>query len=257
MQFMKWMRKDDWSKQICEVHQIEAKQRIAYILHNSFTKEGEGVVDELTVDEYTSKQTLRTNIALQILSVCYELTEDLAATCASYAKALTAGNKNVPEYLRDFGNPGDFYTKASKEICYAADMSGLDPITDVVAVVGIKDLFNKITNFRTKYYDWYQGYKHGQRTIPMYAWPTNEAPTTKNVKAIVYRIPIALQVKGDSVFTELDFLDAITDESTFINLIDEIVVAWQNIKQRQFNKLFPNPQTVTPQQPVLLPQNTS
>lgn len=187
MQFMSWMKKDDWSKQICEMHQIEAKLRIADILNDNFISLGKAL-EGLEFNEFASKQTLRQNIAIQISSVCFELSEDLAATCFSYSKAIKNKTKNVPEFLRDFGdtdgkkssevgNPNLFYKTASKEICFAAEMAGLDPIIDVTRAIIFQSFFKVISDFRLKFDDWYQGYKHGQHTLPIFLWPANTQPT--------------------------------------------------------------------------------
>jgi len=102
MQFNTWMPKDDWSKQICEMHQIDPKIRITQILHNNFIELGKDLAN-LEFNDYVQRQTLRTNIAVQILSIAFELTEDLAATSFSYAKATKENTKNVPG---DLFHPG-------------------------------------------------------------------------------------------------------------------------------------------------------
>jgi predicted ATPase len=250
MQFTSWMNKDDWSKQICEMHQIEPKLNITNILHESFVSLGKDI-EKLEFSAFASKQTLRTNIAMQILSVCFEMTEDLAATCFSYAKAIKAGNKNVPEYLRDFGaqkkkpeeegNATLFYKTASENICFTAEMVGLDPINDVSNVFVYQNFFRNVRDFRKKYDDWYQGYKHGQRTEAMYVWALTAEPNAQNVSFLMYRIPQTLQEKDSKIFVEADFIDTIKDEPNFVALVGDIVKAWQGVKQVQFAKVFPAP----------------
>jgi hypothetical protein len=263
MQFPSWMTKDDWSKEICEMHLLDAKIRISNILHENFVSIGKDM-DKLTLNELIGKQTLRTNIAMQILSICFELTEDLASTCFSYAKAIKEGTKNVPEYLRDFGDqkkkpdeagsPTNFYNKASEDICYAAEMAGLDPVSDISGSVGHKQFFQRIRDFRKKYDDWHQGYKHGQRTLPMYGFPISAAKdaelSVQNVSFFIYRIPQNLQEKDGKVFVEADVLDMMKEEDALFKLINDIFAVWQGVKQRQFARVFPTP-TATPvaQQP--------
>jgi hypothetical protein len=244
---MSWMNKDEWSKQICDMHQIEAKLRITNILHENFVSLGKEL-EKLEFPEFANRQTLRTNIAIQILSVCFELTEDLAATCFSYAKAIKSNNKNVPEYLRDFGdphkntkevgNPYNFYETVSKDICYAAEMAGIDPISDVKNTIIYQNFFKVVRDFRNKYDDWYQGYKHGQRTLPMYVWTGDATPTSQNVTFLIYRIPQALQEKDGKIFVEADFVDLMKEEENLVKLISDIVKAWQGVKQRQIIRVF-------------------
>lgn len=242
------MSKDDWSQQICEMHLLNAKIRISNILHDNFVSNGKDL-DKLKLDEFINKQTLRTNIAIQLLSICFELTEDLAATCFSYAKALKSGDKKVPEYLRDFGDPkkGEagtpsvFYKTAGRDICYAAEMAGVDPIIDVGIAITHEQFFRKVRDFREKYDDWYQGYKHGQRTLPIYSVPIGQEPSNQNITFSVYRIPQTLQEKDTKVFVEPDVLDIIKEEESIFILINEIYGIWQGVKQRQFPKVFPPP----------------
>lgn len=124
MQFNSWMKKEDWSKEICAMHQVESKFNVAEILHESFEEKGKDL-DKLPFDDLTQRQMNRVSITCQMLSIAFELTEDLAATCFSYAKAIKNNNVNVAEYLRDFGipekkdsgNPKVFYDLSSRIYC--------------------------------------------------------------------------------------------------------------------------------------------
>ena len=228
MQFTSWMNKDDWSKQICEMHQIEPKLNITNILNNNFVSLGNDL-ENLEFPTFASRQTLRTNIAMQILSVCFELTEDLAATCFSYAKAIKAGDKNVPEYLRDFGserakkNPEEvgnaslFYKTASESICYTAEMVGLDPINDVVNVAAYQNFFRVVRDFRKRYDDWYQGYKHGQRTEAMYMWAVTgqKLPLLKQNIKLGNSLSDDEKVAGDRAFNWNEQFETIMKEGGF------------------------------------------
>ena len=246
MQFNSWMNKDDWSKQICELHMIEPKLRVISLLHDKFEEFGKEL-DKLEFGEYTKKQTLRTNIACQILASAFELTEDLAATCFSYAKAVKQKTKNVPEYLRDFGdtkkndvgNPKAFYKKASENIIYASEMIGVEPVKDVREAINFLGFFKKVREFREWYDDWYQGYKHGQRILAMYAWPSGQDATKENTTFIFYRIPQEFQEIDAQIFVEADFVSALKDENSFFQVANDVARVWAVVKQRQFPKIFP------------------
>jgi hypothetical protein len=247
MQFNNWMNKDDWSKQICQMHLIEPKLRIISMLHDKFGESGRGL-DTLEFGEYAGRQTLRTNIACQILALEFELTEDLAATCFSYAKAVKQKTKNVPEYLRDFGdqkkndvgNPREFYKKASENIIYASEMVGIDPVGGVGEAINSLGFFKKVKEFRYKYDDWYQGYKHGQRILAMYAWPSNQDATRENTQFILYRIPQEYQETNTQIFVEANFVSAIDEENSFFQIASNVATVWAIVKGRQFPKIFPN-----------------
>lgn len=92
MQFNSWMKKENWSKEICAMHQVESKLTIAQLLHESFLDKGKDL-DKLILEELTQRQMIRVSIACQMLSIAFELTEDLAATCFAYAKAIKNKNK--------------------------------------------------------------------------------------------------------------------------------------------------------------------
>jgi protein associated with RNAse G/E len=49
------MNKDDWSKQICEMHQIEPKLRVISMLHDKFEEFGKEL-EKLEFKEYTNKR---------------------------------------------------------------------------------------------------------------------------------------------------------------------------------------------------------
>lgn len=249
MQFNSWIKKEDWSKEICGFHKIDAKLYIANCLHEKFVSL-EKASATMEFDEYANNQILKTNIACQLLSLAFEMTEDLAATCFSYAKALKQKNKNVPEYLRDFGDlqkkqkgddvgsPSIFYERVTKSLIDAAEMTGLDPVKDLGAALQYYGIFKAIQEFRKEYDDWYQGYKHGQRTLPMYIWPSDAKPTKENVKFVVYRIPQETQEVAGQIFTETDVIQALENEVKFMQVIGTVTKVWAEVKGRQFPRVF-------------------
>jgi hypothetical protein len=244
------MSKDDWSKEICEMHKIDAKLYVANVLHNSFVDSGKDV-DKLEFKEYANKQSLRSHISCQIMSLAFELTEDLAAICFSYEKAVRLKTKNVPEYLRDFGdvqkkqkgddvgNPSSFYEKVTKNIIEVARMTGLDPVKDANQTLAYREVFKGIKEFRDVFDDYYQGFKHGQRTMAMYLWPSNVVASKENMKFVFYRIPQELEELNGQVFPEMDAADAFENEVKFMNLIGTIAKMYSEVRGRQFPKVFP------------------
>jgi len=240
------MEKDEWSKQICQMHRIEPKLNIIKILHDNFIQNAKDL-EKLDLQEFENKQTLRMNIALQILSLTFELTEDLAAICFSYNEAIENKNKNVPEYLRDFGDPhkganvgkpNEFYEKVSNEIKYASLMVGLDPVKDLQKVLAFISYFNYFKDFRIKYDDWYQGYKHGQRTLGLYVWPIAAKADKDNIKFIVYRIPQKFENIDKTIFVRSDFIDVITEEEKIYQIAVDSTRAYSEIVSRQYKKVF-------------------
>jgi hypothetical protein len=246
MRFNAWMTKEDWAKEICGMHQVESKLIVAQILHQSFEEKGKDL-DTLELQEVTLRQSLRVSIACQMLSIAFELTEDVAATCFSYAKAIKNNNKNVAEYLRDFGvpnktdsgNPKNFFDSASKEIVYAAEMLGVDPITNVAEAIFGLNFFRNIRGFRNQYDDWYQGYKHGQRTIAIHAVPVDVEPTKENTNFFLYHIPQTIQEIKGQIFVEQDIISILPEEPNFFTIIQTLVRMWAQIKNHQYARVFP------------------
>lgn len=248
MQFNSWMKKEDWSQEICAMHQVESKLNIAQILHESFTEKGKEL-EKLSLEELTQKQMLRVSIACQMLSIAFELSEDIAATCFSYAKAIKNNTKDIAEYLRDFGipnktdsgSPKTFYESASKDIAFAADMIGVDPIANLPETIFAFNFFRNIKNFRQQYDDWYQGFKHGQRTMAIHVYPANADPTKENATFLLYHIPQSIQEIKGQIFVEADFVDVLKDEPNFFKIIQQIVETWKQIKNHQYSRVFPPP----------------
>jgi len=122
---------------------------------------------------------LAVELSMQVLSLTLELIEDLAGYCFAFRKAIEKKNTHVPEYLRDWdykdrkehGSPDAFYREASENIRYAAEVSGLDPVADLNKALDLQQRFRTLKAFRDKYQEWYQGYKHGQRCIPVFSAP--------------------------------------------------------------------------------------
>jgi hypothetical protein len=184
------------------------------------------------------RQRLRVHVSMQILSLSVELTEDLAAICSAYAQAREKSNKRVPEYLRDYQNPDGFYKKASSDIRFAARACGYDAITDVEQAMKVQLIFQQIQAFRNKYKDWYNGYKHGQRTIPL---AISFPPDTQKKHWGLYKIPKPFIEERNRIFIEASFLISPQAVGEFINMAGGIVQLWIDVRAIQYPKIFGHP----------------
>lgn len=237
---MTWMPFSDYSEIICQLHDLSPKLIVINLLKDSFDKAlADATFHIAELGELTDerRQRLRIHISMQILSLTVELTEDLAAFCTAYGQAIKSGNKRVPEFLREFDKPDAFYQKAVKDIVFAAEMVGYDPIRDVARAIAVQNIFREILDFRNKYKSWYNGYKHGQRTIPLaISFPTQ--PAGQNVHWGLYMIPGEFTEKNDQMFIQESVLVSTEQVTEYIRMAIGIIQLWQDVRAIQFPKVF-------------------
>ena len=118
-------------------------------------------------------------------------------------------------------------------------MLGVDPIVNVKESIYGLNFFRVIRDFRVQYDDWYQGYKHGQRTMAIHIYPSNAEPTKENSAFPLYHIPKNMQELDGRIFVEDDFIDVLDKEPHFYKLIQDIVNLWKQLKKHQYPKVFP------------------
>ena len=174
-------------------------------------------------------------------------------------KLLRIKTKNVAEYLRDFGlpnkqdsgSPKTFYDTASKDILYVAEIMGVDPIKNVKETIFGLNFLKGIREFRLRYDDWYQGYKHGQRTMAIHVYPSDSEPTKENSAFPLYHIPQEIQELNGQIFVEADFISILDDEPKLFKMIQDIIGLWKQVKNHQYARVFPqithNSDSSTPQ----------
>jgi hypothetical protein len=237
---MTWIPFSNYSEIICQLHDLSPKLTVINLLKDSFDKSAldanfrPAELGELTDER---RQRLRIHISMQVLSLTVELTEDLAAICSAYSQAIKGNNKRIPEFLREFDSPDAFYHKASKDIVFAAEMVGYDPINDVTKVIAVQNIFGQIRDFRDKYKSWYNGYKHGQRTIPLaISFPSQ--PTGQNIHWGLYMIPEKFIEKNDQLFIQESVLVSTEEVAEYVRMAIGIIQLWQDVRSIQFPKVF-------------------
>lgn len=234
----RWYDFDEYAEIICQLHDLTPKMNIISMLKEIFDKAG---VDpdfkptELGGLSDERRQRLRVHVSMQILSLCVELTEDVAAICSAYSEAREKGNKRVPEYLRDFRNPDAFYEEASRDIRFAAKACSYDAIAEVDRALSVLPIFQQIHVFRIKYKDWYNGYKHGQRTIPL-AVSFPEDSQTQHWG--LYKIPKPFIEQSNKFFVEASFLISPDGVDEFIRMARGVVQLWIDVRAIQYPHVF-------------------
>lgn len=184
------------------------------------------------------RQRLKIHASMQILSLTVELTEDLAAVCSAYAKSRKNSNKRIPEYLRDFENADAFYKNAINDVRFAAEACGYDPIANVQDAIKVQSIFQRINEFRLKYKDWYNSYKHGQRTIPM---AISSSGDPQKIHWGVYKIPRPFIEQSNQVFIQHSVLVSTEEVEEYITMARGIIQLWIDVRSIQFPKVFGHP----------------
>ncbi|HEV2226149.1 MAG TPA: hypothetical protein VGR56_05015, partial [Nitrososphaerales archaeon] len=239
------MGKDDYSEAIADLHKLSSKMNVITILYeviDSVINDPEHRGDELGPLTSPSRMNLAVELSMQVLSITLELIEDLAGFCFAFRRATKQPSKNVAEYLRDWdfgkgkereenGDPDDFYRNVSGDIRFAAEVSGLDPIADWNQARRIKDRFAELRSFRDKYQKWYQGYKHGQRSIPVFSTPTGGTPLGPGTVWGVFLIPrplTELESNGPKVYVDFteSFLATSREVSSYFEVAKKTFVMW-------------------------------
>ena len=228
----------------------------------------------LPEDKFTPQQIMdmKSILAIQILSLATELTENLAAVCYAYAEAVDHGHKYFPLLLRDFGLGRDKWRRRG----YDHDNISLDGATtnafyeDVQKPDRLKrylgnpslsdaDLakfsakFEKLSVFRQRMNRWYNTYKHVHMTVPIhYNVMFRGQPVTWH---ILHRIPDYLGVNDSQVkireFLPLPKLQAIQEpieNDSFLSALelvpdakkagDDVIKIWHYVRKNQHERLF-------------------
>jgi len=234
-----WYQFSEYSEIICQVHDLFPKLNVIMILKDSFDRVMNDVNFFQELGDLTDerRKRFRIHISMQILSLTVELTEDLAAICDAYRNSVKKGNKRVPEYLRNFRNPDQFYRKASTDIRFAAESVGYDPIKDVQNALKVQNIFRQIRDFREKYRFWYNSYKHGQRTIPM------AISLDHDIHWGLYVIPKEFVETDDKVFTggTESLLISTEEVDKYTRIANGVVQLWIDVRKIQFPKVFGHP----------------
>lgn len=219
-----------------------------------------------------SKRDLKSILAIQIFSLAYELTENLAAVCYAYAQAIHHGVVYFALLLRDFGislsrlrktydettidlslaNANAIYQVAIKEdqrlIEFFGDATMLDTKKNQR-----RHALEKIVRYRYRFKRWYNIYKHTHSTVPLqinhpsYQW------------SIIHHIPDSLSVidtqfecndlihlpeikqGGNIRITTIEtgsFLSAmeIVNDANEIGLL--VLEIWKEVRRDRHNRLF-------------------
>ena len=149
---------------------------------------------------------LKSIITVQIISLAYELTENLAAICYAYAEAIDHGVQYFPLLIRDYGLPKPTLKKnydaniidvdcASARRFYDDVVANPDVLKRYIGEVSIAnadldaftDKFRRLLDFRNRFDRWYNKYKHAHATIPV-----SVGGTTAGVPFewhIIHRVP--------------------------------------------------------------------
>lgn len=255
-----WIPKDDYAEAISDLHSLIPKMNAITILYeviDSVLKDPKHREEQLGPLNGPARMNLAVELSMQVLSLTLELIEDLAGYCFAFRRAVKNGDKRIPEYLRDWdfprgdqrkenGNPDDFYREASTDIRYAAETSALHPVGDLDLAREFKDSFAELKAFRDKYQKWYQGYKHGQRSIPIFSTPIGGVPLGPGTVWGVFLVPrplIELDQAGPQVYVDFteSFLATSREVASYYRTSQRVIDLWRDIRARAYHRVFGHP----------------
>jgi hypothetical protein len=230
----------------------------------------------LPEDKFTPEQImdLKSILAIQILSLATELTENLAAVCYAYAEAVDHGHKYFPLLLRDFGLRKDKWKRKG----YDHDNISLDGATAKTFYDDVKkpdrlkrclgnpllsndDLakfsakFENLSTFRQRMNRWYNTYKHVHMTVPVhYKGLLHGQLFTWH---ILHRIPDYLEVndsqvefhKSESIpLPKPQVIQEPIENDSFLSALelipdakkagDDVMEIWHYVRKNQHERLF-------------------
>ena len=212
-------------------------------------------------------------VAVQIISLAYELTENLAATCYAYAEAIDHGVQYFPLLIRDFGLP-----RRTLKRNYDANVIDIDHANahrfycDVVAspvvfkryvsnssmtnaeMDAFRNKLKRLSDFRNRFNRWYNKYKHAHATVPVIVEGTIVRQPFK--WHIMHRVPdyltrfdsqVVIKEQVPPPHLESGNLPTIENESflSAMELVNDVgsvgqsvLNIWQAVRKTQHLKMF-------------------
>ena len=211
-------------------------------------------------------------VAVQIISLAYELTENLAATCYAYAEAIDHGVQYFPLLIRDFGLPAILKKNYDTKVIDVDHANAHSFYRDVVAspnilkrYVGTSSMtktemdawinkFQRLSDFRNRFDRWYNKYKHTHATVPIMVEGTTAGQSFK--WHLIHRVPDYLtrfdgqvEIKEQVLPPRLELgnLPTIENESflSAMELVNDVgsvgqsvLNIWQAVRKTQHLKMF-------------------
>jgi hypothetical protein len=230
-----WVDEDAYMEEMAKTHKLDPKLNVIEILLKEFQR-----LQALpeTVMPTEQRQWLLTEISGQIVSLALELTDDLAAVCASYLKCIRNNDKRVIERLSKFDQGRQFYQHLSSDPSFACEAVGLNGASAApLDIQSIERRFRWICEMRNKFWRWYTGYKHGQYATPI-ALKMKTSEDVVRQEWGLYLIPRPLKRQAGKVHTGDRFIDTVSNVGAFHKLAVECVNLSIEARNRQYAKVF-------------------
>lgn len=252
-----WMPEDEYSESIMRLHLLAPKM---HIIRHLFENLHSVITDGKYLDERygdlndVRRKTYAVMLAMQILALTIELIDDFAAYCFAFYRARKEKTKLVAEYLRDWGtddvakngSPWEFFRKAREDLVFVAEILGLHPTNDWQKAHRLKGTLTQLGDFRKSYEKWYQGYKHGQRALPVFSTPLGGEPLGAGTVWGIFMIPKTLtryEQEGTKVYVDFDvsFLPIVDGVNDFFEKAKMAYNLWMDVRSRVHQQCFGNP----------------
>jgi hypothetical protein len=230
-----WVDEDVYMEEMAKMHKLDPKLRVIETLLREFQRLQTIPETEMPA---TPRQWLLTELSGQIVALALELTDDLAAVCASYLKGARNHDNRVMEWLSKFNEGGKFYNRLSKDASFACEAVGLDaacaPSHEVETV---KERFRWVCEMRNNFWKWYTGYKHGQYATPIVLTMKTPEGAIRREWGL-YLIPRPLRRQAGKVHTEDRFINTVDNVGIFYKLAMECVSLSIEARDRHYPKVF-------------------
>ncbi len=238
------------------LHSLEPKMMVVTVLYenlDSVIMKGDYMPARLGEITDPRRKTFAVMLSMQILALTIELIDDLAAYCFAFYRAKNSKNRLVAEYLRDWDTPDQkvnggseiFFNKVRDDFRYAAEMLGLRPVDDWALARVLKAKLTELGEFRRSYEKWYQGYKHGQRTLPVFTTPQGEQPLGQKSVWGIFMIPKNLtryEQQGQQLYVDFDvsFLPLLERIGDCFQRARSAFELWREVRSRVHLERFGN-----------------
>ncbi len=236
-----WFDEDSYLDEMARAHKLSPKKEIVDVLYREFQKiQSDPKYRPELNTEFRNWQLAQ--LSGQIVALAMELTDDLAAVCDAYLIARGHGDKRVVEHLANYrmGSGRKFYAKASIDSDFATRAVGLDPtLIPEDQKEKTRMRFNRIQEFREKFWKWYIGYKHAQFATPIVI--IAKTPDGKEIQEWgLYLIPKDLQrdQAKKMIHTGDMFINTVGNVDLFVKLAEECVSLWTETRNRQYPVVF-------------------
>jgi hypothetical protein len=233
-----WIDENTYMEELAKLHKLNPKLDIIDVLKREFDKL-QSDVDYRSDLPGEGREWLLTELSGQIVALALELSDDLAAVCSSYLDTIENGDRLYIERLANWelGRGHSFYELVAGSTNESARAVGLNDVSTHEEQEAVRQRFAFIKDMRVRFWQWYTGYKHGQRATPI-ALIVRETSRPETKEWGLYLIPKTFRRDSGKIHTEDRFINTVGNIALFYRLAVECVALSTETRDRQYAKVF-------------------